>query len=168
MPGTRYARIIEHEPDPTPACRGTKHVMMIQEPMNNRQFEKRLVELCLRGGQTCLPRKRADRHIQLQSIVLCLDGEKTYTEKEVQLELQLWLTGIGEHILTDHATLRRLLVDEGYMTRDRNGSVYRVAGRVPHPIIFDPSIAGVDVRLVMDRNRISIEQKKQEHAGRKQ
>ena len=41
--------------------------------------------------------------------------------------LQRWLLDIGAGIDIDHVTLRRYLVDEGYLRRDAQGHMYEVS-----------------------------------------
>ena len=56
------------------------------------EFNKRLVELCLKSGLTGFPRKFRDRHILLRSVALTLGAAREYTESELDDRLTFWLT----------------------------------------------------------------------------
>jgi len=89
------------------------------------EFKDRLEVLCLRGGRG-FPRKQRDQHILFKSIVLMLETRRDYTENEVNECLAKWLSEVGQAIEIDHVSLRRYLVDAGYLTRDVAGRSYRV------------------------------------------
>jgi hypothetical protein len=110
-----------------------------------KQFEERMAELCLRSGTVGLPRKLLARHILLKSVVLTLDRHKDYTEQQIGDRLAYWLVDICRAIDLDHVTLRRLLVDSGYLERNDDGSRYRVADPVGAEGMFAPEVDGVDV-----------------------
>ena len=109
------------------------------------QFEERMAELCLRSGVTGLPRKPRDQHILLNSVVLTLDRERSYTEREMGDKLAYWLVDIYTSADLDHVTLRRLLVDAGYLARKADGSRYQVANPASAEGIFAPEVDTVDV-----------------------
>lgn len=68
-----------------------------------------------------IPAARKKRVIVLQQLLLRFDPERDYPEKEVN--------GLLREAHEDVATLRRELVDYGFMTRE--GGVYRVARALP-------------------------------------
>jgi len=88
------------------------------------EFRKRLAALCLKRGGGGMPKRRRDQHILLKSIALTLDRNAVYTEAELNLRIQSWLELVGHEIQVDHVSLRRHLVDEGYLTRDPAGDTY--------------------------------------------
>ena len=90
------------------------------------EFKNRLAGLCLRGGGRGFPRKHRDQHILFKSITLTLETKQDYTENELNECLTQWLTRVGRTVEIDHVSLRRYLVDAGYLTRDRAGRSYRV------------------------------------------
>ena len=102
------------------------------------QFEERMAELCLQSGVAGLPRKPRDRHILLKSVVLTLDRERSYTERELGDKLAYWLVDIYTSADLDHVTLRRLLVDAGYLARKADGSSYQVADPASAERMFVP------------------------------
>jgi hypothetical protein len=68
------------------------------------------------GKLTALPIKQAQLLIILDAIAPSFDPEKRYSEREVN--------AILADIVDDFATLRRSLVDYGYLSRTTDGSVY--------------------------------------------
>jgi hypothetical protein len=61
------------------------------------------------------------RTIALVWIATHFEPGRTYREMEVNVILK------GIHAFNDHAFLRRELIDRGYLTRNPDGSEYRVA-----------------------------------------
>ena len=109
------------------------------------QFKKRLAELCLNPGGRGLPRKARDRSILLKSVTLLM-GKQDYTEKELNRLLRKWLEDVGQNLESDHVSLRRELVDTGYVERDSRGSVYRT-GTPKWGISFDTSIDEINTSI---------------------
>lgn len=73
------------------------------------------------GRLTEIPMKASKRRIVLERIAIEFDAGTRYEEREVN--------GILGRFHTDHAALRRSLVDEGFLTRD-HGIYWRTGGRV--------------------------------------
>ena len=132
-------------------------------------FRERLVELCLKSAMAGFPRKRRDRHILLKSVVLTLDVRATYTEGEVDRKLVSWLADIGRSIGIDQVNLRRLLVDEGYVGRERDGSRYWVAALGPRGGAFEPhfepQIDELDVNEALAEGARRLREGKEAYAG---
>lgn len=113
------------------------------------QFARRLVTLCLRSQVIGLPRKPADRHILLKSILLTLDPAGSYDQAELTAALNVWLSEIGRGVETDHAALRRNLVDEGYLQRTADGRSYRIAASSGSSGRFEADVDQIDVRAII-------------------
>ena len=135
------------------------------DPVTRQEFCSRLIDLCLNSGMTGLPRRSRDRHILLKSVVLTLSTAKEYTERDVNERLQIWLADIGRSIHLDHVSLRRWLVDEGYLERDSRGSTYRVAVPGQGTEFFEPDINDVDVYEAIGVGMKLKQQRKREHAA---
>jgi hypothetical protein len=73
------------------------------------------------GRLTEIPMKRAKRRVVLERIALEFEPGRRYDEKEVNV--------IVGAFFNDHASLRRYLVDEGFLDRD-HGVYWRSGGRV--------------------------------------
>src|SRR5437667_4702152 len=105
------------------------------------EFEERLAAVCLGGAGSAFPRRHRDRHILYRSVVQTLDVTKNYSEGMLNAGLQQWLSGVGANIDIDHVTLRRYLVDDGYLLRDAKGSTYAVNLRGSSHIEFEAAVA---------------------------
>ena len=116
------------------------------DTITRKEFTERLVNLCVRSGLRGAPRKTRDRHILLKGVSLTLNLKAEYTEEEVNEKLRSWLTDVGGTLRRfGHVRLRRLLIDEEYLGRSKDGSRYWVAlGSRNHPI-FEPDVKDVDV-----------------------
>ncbi len=112
--------------------------------------EEFLERLCRLGGERRrpLPRKRRDRQILIKSILMQLDSARSYSEPEINEILKLWNSRVAPGIETDHVTLRRLLVDQGWLERTADGRSYRV-GFPPRPPAFDLEIDDLDLPATM-------------------
>ena len=86
-----------------------------------------------------MPRRRRDQHILLKSVVLTLDPGGLYSEKELNARLKWWLANVGQELQVDHVSIRRYLVDEGYVIRDPAGMTYRPA-KEAHSDLFDSAV----------------------------
>ena len=104
------------------------------------------MDLCVKSGLRGAPRKTRDRHILLKGVSLTLNLKAEYTEEEVNEKLRSWLADVGGTLRRfGHVRLRRLLIDEEYLGRSKDGSRYWVAlGSRNHPI-FEPDVKDVDV-----------------------
>lgn len=122
------------------------------------EFVERLCLVAADKGPRRFPRRRQDREILMKSIVMLLDGAKTYTEAEVNRALLAWKRDVAPAIETDHVTLRRLLVDYGHLERTPDGRAYRV-GYPSRPAAFELEVEDIDVRATIAAYR--------EHAARK-
>ena len=130
-------------------------------------FKNRLTTLCLKKGGRGLPRKPTDRHILFKSIVLTLDARATYTETNLNQVLIEWLESVGQLIEIDHVTLRRHLVDEGYLARDPAGTSYSVLPAAGADR-FEPAIDALDPLVVIEEARRQQEEKKRAYLDKRE
>ncbi len=126
------------------------------------EFKRRLEALCLSPGGRGLPRKRRDWDILFKSITLALEPGRDYSEKEVNQVVEEWLAGIGQAIEIDYVTLRRHLVDTGYLIRDLAGRSYRV-GLEAMADLFESATDTVDPVAVIEEARTRKEQRKRQY-----
>lgn len=109
-------------------------------------IEEFVERLCLVGadrGPRRFPRKRRDREILMKSLVMGLDSDATYTEREIDAHITAWNREVAPAIECDHVTLRRLLVDYGELERTADGRAYRV-GFPARPVAFEMEIDELD------------------------
>lgn len=126
------------------------------------EFIRRLEALYLSQGGPGLPRRRLDRDILFGSIVLPLAADRTYTEPEVNQALRAWSSGIGQTIDLDYVSLRRYLVDEGYLVRDPAGTTYRVGTEVIAER-FEPAVGALDPAALIAAAQERRQQRKRRH-----
>lgn len=81
---------------------------------------KDMLHRFLDGGRLhTIPAKRSKRLVVLDYLAQCFEPGRTYTESEVNKAL------LAFH--DDYASLRRYLVDEGFLTREA-GVYWRIGG----------------------------------------
>ena len=120
----------------------------MSEHITAGEFAERFLTLCARGGAgRDLPRKRRDQWILLRSIQEQLVNQRPLSEREVTARIQDWLLGTGRDFATDAVTLRRALVDDGFLERDDYGREYRASHAHERLVRFDELPADLDQRL---------------------
>lgn len=120
-----------------------------RSPVDMTEFRQRLEAVCGRGGAPGFPRKQRDRHILLRAALHCLPKSAPYAEPDVNDALEGWLARTGISANIDHVTLRRYLVDNGYLRRDRGGLEYTVDPAGHGEVEFEPGVAEVDAAEVL-------------------
>ena len=138
------------------------------QKITSEQFTKRLANLCLRSGLAGMPKDEADQHILLKSAALLVGTSAPLTEKEVTEKLQVWLTQVCVIKNFDRVTLRRWMVDMGYLTRSSNGTSYQVAQPGPLPELFDAAVDQIDVLETIQAAREEMARRKQAFLAKSQ
>ena len=116
------------------------------------EFAERFIALCARGGAgRDLPRRRRDRWILLRAIQSRLASPVPLDEREVTARIQDWVLGPGQDFAVDAVTLRRALVDEGFLDRDPYGREYVVSRRHESTVRFEEPPADLEARLASFR-----------------
>jgi hypothetical protein len=137
--------------------------MSESQPITIEYFMKRLVDLCLRSGLSGFPKNDVDQHILLKSAAVTIGQPGSFTEKELNEKLEYWVKHIGQIKNIDRITLRRRLVDTGYLTRNKDGSSYQVAQPGPRTVLFDEAIDQMDILEVLTAAREEMARKKREY-----
>lgn len=137
--------------------------MVMNKPITKEYFIKRLADLCLKSGSTGLPKNETSLHILLKSAILSFGQAEQLTEKEVNPKLEGWIKDVGQVNNLDHVSLRRELVDTGYITRSDDGSTYQVARPEPYPDLFDEAIDQLDIRIEIEAAREEMARRKREY-----
>ena len=112
------------------------------------EFAERLLHLGAGRDPRPMPRKRRDREILMKSLLMTLDSEAVYSEREVNELIEAWKSDGAPALETDHVTVRRMLVDYGLLERTPDGGRYRV-GFPPRPLAFDLEVDELDVRATV-------------------
>jgi len=136
------------------------------KPITCDEFKQRLIDLCVHSSLTSLPHRLRDRHILMKSMVLDLSTDQKYTEKEIDERLKLWLATIGCVRSLDHVTLRRQLIEYGYLGRERDGSCYWLCSTGKDQELFEPSVENIDVNEIIRSSRELIHKRKQSYQRR--
>jgi hypothetical protein len=101
----------EHAPPP-----------IVEDDLDPDRAKAAVLRAFVRDGRVVrLPAARGKRRIILEHIAAGFEPGMRYPERAVDTILRAWYD--------DHATLRRLLVDEGFMTRE-DGIYWRTGGYV--------------------------------------
>ena len=127
--------------------------------ISKEHFLKRIGDLCLRSGLSGFPKDDVDQHILLKSAVLMIEQPGTLTEKEINEKLRLWCQ-IAQIKGIDHGTLRRRLVDTGYLARSKDGSTYQVYPAGAGKYEFDAAIDQIILAEAIAAAREEIERRK--------
>ncbi len=135
---------------------------MPPEIIGVEEFKRGLASVCLRRGAPGLPGKRQHRDILFKSILLTLEPSRSYTERELNDALKSWKTDVARFVEMDHASLRRELVDAGWLRRTPDGASYR-AGDPPEGTLFDPAVDALAPREVVEAAEREAEERKRRH-----
>ena len=110
-------------------------------------------------AQRVPPRKPESIHILLISAAIAFDLGRDYSETEVNSLLEHWVDEFGEGCGLDHVTIRRLLIDEGYLRRDTAGKKYAANSR-GFRFRYDPMIRTLDLHGLIENARAEREARK--------
>lgn len=139
--------------------------MDVPPVISREQFARRLADLCLSTGLTGLPRDASSRHVLLRSMVSGFPVESWLAEHEVNCALAKWIE-VSQIPHLDHVSLRRFLVDAGYLTRRADGSAYaRVAVPAGQPA-FASDVDRLDLHAVLEARRAEIARRKAEYLAK--
>ncbi|HEX7714965.1 MAG TPA: DUF2087 domain-containing protein [Bacillota bacterium] len=118
------------------------------ESIRCEDFKKRLVELTIKSGLSGFPVKRRDQLILLRAVSNGFQPDIIYEEKTVneiirtQVKCLKCLTGL------DHVTVRRQLVDERFLSRENDGSRYRL-GPGPDSVQFETTVTDLNIEALL-------------------
>lgn len=101
------------------------------------------------GALRRLPRNPEDAELLMALSLLGLDANAAFEESDINLHLIAWLNGIAADDGPDYVTLRRYLVDSGFLRRSSDGVVYRVQGERIDAVL-SPEAKSVDVRQILE------------------
>jgi hypothetical protein len=93
------------------------------------EYARRLRVMLGPGTSGGLPRRQRDRWILLHAIAAKFGENDRLSEKEATARIQDFLMGREDSLGLDAVTLRRALVDYGFIDRDDHGRDYRRSKR---------------------------------------
>ncbi len=88
------------------------------------EYAERLRVLCARNGPCGWPRRRRDQLILLHALAATLAAGEGLPERALTERIRAWLAGPGAAFDIDAVSLRRYLVDDGFLDRDASGRAY--------------------------------------------
>jgi hypothetical protein len=135
--------------------------------ISRETFIKRFTDLGLRKGASGLPKDESDQHILLKSMVVSFGQTTGLSEQQVNEKLGTWLANYSQIADLDYVTLRRRLVDTGYLVRSSDGTRYEVAAAGQYMPTFDPPVDDVDLAALLANGRAEIERRKQAFMAKK-
>jgi hypothetical protein len=100
---------------------------MTVEVITADECARRLPAIVGPGCAGGFPRRRRDRWILLHEIAGAFGPDERLSEKDATARIQNFLLGPGANLDLDAVTLRRALVDEGFVDRDPAGRDYRAS-----------------------------------------
>ena len=134
------------------------------ERITRAAFESRLGALALSGPLVWPVPKRRNREILLHAIWLAALPPGEYSESEINDAIARFIGASSLFDYMDHVTLRRELVDAGYLARDARGSRYAVAEHGPPEFADETRL--VDPVAVVAAAREDAAHRKQKHLAR--
>ena len=101
------------------------------------EYARRIRARLSRGGLSrSLPRRERDRWILYHAIARRFGPGERLSEVEANARIADFLLGPGHYLELDRVTLRRMLVDEGFLDRDPAGHSYRASDRYRRRVEF--------------------------------
>jgi hypothetical protein len=110
-------------------------------------YARRLRAILGHGASGHLPRRRRDQWILLHAIARAFGPDERLAEREATERIHDFLLGPGEHLEVDAVTLRRALVDDGFVDRDPAGRDYRASARHERFVRFAGEMPSADEAL---------------------
>jgi hypothetical protein len=120
-------------------------------------YRKMLRDYFARDGVKPFPRRWKYRLLILYSAIRRLEVGLPYTEDEINEAIVEWQKQRGGFIDLDHVTLRRYLVDLGFLDRNPSGSVYAVIHSFLEEADWDPLILDADEDVLLAQARKDVE-----------
>ena len=130
------------------------------------EFAERLAAIALGGRGSLFPKRPRDRHILYHSMLRAFGVASACSEETVNTNLLRWRSEVAPHLEVDHVTLRRYLVDEGYLVRDADGRSYAVHPVGRGEVQFDPAIANLDDVAIIEAARSRAAARREQAARR--
>ena len=85
----------------------------------------------------------------LVSAMIGIEIRRAHSEWSISAKLQEWVDAFGGSMGLNRVALRRALVDEGYLHRDRYGMTFVRSANSPS-FGYEPSIRNVNLRDLVD------------------
>ena len=126
--------------------------------------QRALKRLLANGRLTSLPKRPADQELLVALAAAQIEPHRSCVESEINERLATWLETLSEPYGIDHVTLRRMLVDSGFLKRTHSGSAYKVNAEKSAEI---EALRGVDPAAVLAKVREERALRKEKRPGAK-
>lgn len=125
--------------------------------------EARFERMFSAGRLRRMPKGRADTLLFLAVAASVLDPRKSYSEPELNHELETWMAEFVDPRSFDHVTVRRYLVDFRLLLRDAPGTRYNNQTMINHTI--EPEVRSIQPGLIYQAVSQAREQRRASRAG---
>jgi len=126
--------------------------------------EIRFEKMFSAGRLSRMPKGRADTLLFLAVAASVLDPRKSYSEAELNDELETWMSDFVDARRFDHVTVRRYLVDFRLLLRDAPGSRYNTNQTMIHHTI-EPEVRSIQPGLIYHSVERAREQRRASRAS---
>lgn len=132
--------------------------------MMNADALTALLERLFKGGALRrLPRNPEAAEAVMALALAGLNPDGYFDEAEINDHLSRWLDGISvSDSAADYVTVRRAMVDAGFLRRATDGVIYRVVGERIDTVL-DASAKRVDPQVLLDAETTRREARQQAH-----
>lgn len=120
------------------------------QTISAEEFRSRFRALRRGGVGPGLPKRRRDAQIFLRAAATALAPGVPYSEKAVGEALTAWLRRTGGRVEMDHVTLRRYLVDAGYLVRDAAGTSYDLHRSGRGIAVFEDAVDSIEAADLLE------------------
>jgi hypothetical protein len=115
------------------------------------EFGAALRRMLSNGPLTGWPRRPADQEILVALTAARFERGRAYAEVEVNEVLKDWLATFSAPFGIDHVSMRRALVDAGFLQRDTAGAWYWIEAAKAPKLDASPDPAGILAEIEAER-----------------
>lgn len=130
--------------------------------IDRAELELLLARLLKSGRMKRLPKSHKEQKIFVALAASILDPRKAYNESELNEHLADWLSAFVRTNSLDHVTVRRYMVDLGFLLRDPEGRIYRTNQAVIGTVIT-PAARMVQPAQIFEEQSILRAQRRHAH-----
>ncbi len=117
------------------------------------------------GVMRRLPKKRGDAEVVMALSLIGLTRDGIFDESEINIHLSRWLEDIASSTGFDYVTLRRYLVDYGFLRRASDGVVYRIQTERIDEVI-SPGSKSIEPKSIFDEVQAAREERRRQFQQR--
>jgi hypothetical protein len=132
-------------------------------PLTAADYRERLIALLVRSGQQTLPRRSRDLAVLLIALSRRFADSGPLSERQATERIAAWLQETGRALDVDPVSLRRALIDAGFLERTPAGTEYVASRRYEREIAIEPALLAIDPDQVIDEERERIAARRRLH-----